>query len=216
MKNLNLNIRDLIFSSRCSLCGGRHCDKEPYLCYNCYKKISEKIKVCKVENLYYTTYYDRDIKRLVTSFKLKNRRYLGEVIGRLIEEKIKKIVLAEDVDLIIPVPISKKRKRSRGYNQVEDILKHVGIGYSTLKRVKNTLPMHSLLDKKLRKENVSGSFESELAVEGRNILIVDDIVTTGSTIREVIKTLEKNGRPRKVIVFTFALASTALVNDLSF
>jgi len=216
MKNLNLSIRDLIFSSKCSLCGERHCDKEPYLCYNCYRKISEKIGLNKRGNLYYATYYDRDIKKLITSFKLKNRRYLGELIGRLVEEKIAQVIEKENIEIIIPVPISMGRKRSRGYNQVEDILKAGGFDYLVLERVKDTLPMHNLLDEKLRKENVSGGFRSELAVEGKNLLIVDDIVTTGSTIREVIATLEKNGRSGKIVVFTFALASTAIVNDLSF
>ena len=61
-----------------------------------------------------------------------------------------------------------------------------------------------------------GSFEGSLSIEGRNILIVDDIVTTGSTIREVIRSLEKDGSSKKVVVFAFALANTALASDLAF
>ena len=96
MKNLNLNIRDLIFSSKCSLCGERHCDKEPYLCYNCYRKISEKIGLKRRKNIYYAAYYDRDMRKLIASFKLKNRRYLGDLIGRLIREKLTEVIKIED------------------------------------------------------------------------------------------------------------------------
>lgn len=216
MKNLNQSIRDIMFSSKCSVCGREHSDKRPYLCYYCYNKINKKIRLNKKGNLYYVTYYDRDIKKLLASFKLKRRRYLGEIIGDLTKEKIQLVMAKEGIDTVIPVPVNKARKRERGYNQVEDILEYAGIRYEKLTRVKNTMPMHSLLDEKLRKENVSGSFESGLSVRGRNILIVDDIVTTGSTIREMVKTLEKNGSPKKIVVFTFALASTALAGDLSF
>jgi len=216
MKNLNRNIRDLIFSSKCSICGERHCDKEPYLCYNCYKKIAKKIRIHRKGNLYYTTRYDGDIKKLISSFKLRKRRYLGAVIGRLVEEKLKLILAEEEIDIVIPVPISSARRRSRGYNQVEDILDYAGVEYKRLRRIKDTQPMYKLKDEELRKENVLGSFEGRLSVEGRNILIVDDIVTTGSTIREVVKSLEKDGNSKKVVVFAFALANTALASDLSF
>lgn len=216
MKNLSQSIRDIFFSSKCSLCGKNYSEKRPYLCYHCYNKISAKVNLNKKGNLYYITYYDRDIKKLLTSFKLRRRRYLGEIIGSLIKEKLLTVIEQEEIEVVVPVPVSKARRRERGYNQVEDILEYAGIGYERLKRVKNTMPMHSLLDEKLRKENVLGSFESGLSVKGRNILIVDDIVTTGSTIKEVIASLEKNGRSKKIVVFTFALANTALASDLSF
>jgi len=216
MKSLNRSIRDLIFSSKCSICGERHCDKDPYLCYNCYEKIAKKIKLHRKGNLYYTTYYDRDIKKLITSFKLRKRRYIGMFIGRLVEEKLRSIVEKEEIDLVIPVPVSSARRRDRGYNQVEDILEHAGIPYKRLKRIRDTQPMHKLKDERLRRENVLGSFEGSLSIEGRNILIVDDIVTTGSTIRELVKSLEKDGSSKKVVVFAFALANTALASDLAF
>ena len=216
MKNLSQSIRDIFFSSKCSLCGKNHSEKRPYLCYHCYNKISSKINLSKKGHLYYVTYYDRDIKKLLASFKLRRRRYLGEIIGSLIKEKLLAVIEQEEIEVVVPVPVSKARRRERGYNQVEDILEYAGVGYERLKRVKNTMPMHSLLDEKLRKKNVLGSFESGLSVKGRNILIVDDIVTTGSTIKEVIASLEKNGRSKKIVVFTFALANTALASDLSF
>lgn len=216
MKSLNRSIRDLIFSSKCSICRERCCDKDSYLCYNCYEKIAGKIKLHRRGNLYYTTYYDRDIKKLIASFKLKRRRYIGVFIGKLVGDLLRSIVKEEEIDIVIPVPVSSARRRERGYNQVEDILEHAGIAYKRLKRIRNTQPMHKLKDEKLRRENVLGSFQGSLSIEGRNILIVDDIVTTGSTIKEVISSLERDGSSKKVVVFAFALANTALASDLAF
>lgn len=216
MKNLNLSIRDLVFSSKCSLCRARHCDKEPYLCYNCYKKIEGKINLQKKEDVYYVTHYDDEIKRLITSLKLRRRRYLVKLIGRLIRRELLEVIEKEKIDIVIPVPVSSARERDRGYNQVEEILDYIGVEYKRLKRVKNTLPMHSLKNEKLRVKNILGSFESKISVKGKRILIVDDIVTTGSTIREVVKSLEEDGSSKKKVVFTFALARTALASDLAF
>lgn len=168
------------------------------------------------KNIYYLTAYDTEIKRLISAFKLRNRRYIGELLGGFIKDPLERVIDEEEIDLVIPVPVSRDRKRSRGYNQVEDILTCAGIGFERVMRIRDTKPMHSLLDEKLRKENVSGSFKSQVDIANKNILIVDDIVTTGSTVRELIRALEAQGKARKIIVFTFALAKTAFVNDLTF
>lgn len=214
MKNLNQSFRRFFFSSKCSICRQEHYEKHSYICYNCYERIKKKIALNKIENIYYTCYYDRDIKKLIASLKLNGRRYLSKEVAKLITPLIEEVIEKEEIDLVIAVPISKKRLRDRGFNQVEEILKESNIDYSSLKRIRDTQPMHGILNKKQREINVKDSFSSSLKVEDRNILIVDDIVTTGSTIRELIKTLD--GQPKNITVFTFSIAKTAMANSIAF
>ena len=83
------------------------------------------------------------------------------------------------------------------------------IEYQKIERVKDTKHMYELLDSKSRKENIYNAFKNEkLNIEGKNILIVDDIVTTGSTIREIIKELKKMGKPKEIYVFSIAMAKS--------
>lgn len=216
MKSLNLNIRDIFFSSKCVFCGEKADREHKYLCHRCYKNLKNKIFFRNHDNFYYIFDYDRDIKRLISFFKFKNRRYMSEILGDLVGKYLKDIIEAEKVEAVIPVPISINRKRERGFNQVEDILKYLEIPYESVKRVKNTKPMHRLLDEGLREKNIENSFESGIEVEGKTILVVDDIVTTGSTVRELIKSLKFSGKPEKILVFSLAAAKTAQNNKVSF
>ena len=85
-------------------------------------------------------------------FKLQNRRYISQILGDLTGKYLKEIIKYEKIDIVVPVPINIKRKRERGFNQVEDILEYLKIPYESVKRIKNTRPMHQLLDEDLRKE----------------------------------------------------------------
>lgn len=216
MKSLNLNIRDFFFSNDCIFCSEKSQEKYRYLCHECYKNLERKRSLRNVGNFYYIFDYDRDIKRLIGFFKLKNRRYISQIFGDLTGKYLREIISFEKVDMVIPVPISIKRKRERGFNQVEDILEYLKIPYESVRRVKNTLPMHQLLDEELRKENIKNSFASSLEVKGKTILVIDDIVTTGSTVRELTKILKSCGEPKKIVVFSLAAAKTAVNNKVSF
>lgn len=216
MKSLNLNIRDFFFSNDCVFCSEKSEEKYRYLCHKCYKKLERKISLRNSGNFYYIFDYDRDIKRLIGFFKLQNRRYISQIFGDLTGKYLKEIIKFEKIDVVIPVPISIKRKRERGFNQVEDILEYLKIPYESVERVKNTRPMHQLLDEELRKENIKNSFESNLKVHGKRILVIDDIVTTGSTVRELTKILKSCGEPKKILVFSLAAAKTAVNNKVSF
>lgn len=67
--------------------------------------------------------------------------------------------------------------------------------------------MYELLDSESRKKNIYNAFKNrDLDLEGKNILIVDDIVTTGSTIREMIKEIEKIGSPNEIYIFSLAVS----------
>ena len=116
-----------------------------------------------------------------------------------------------NIDYIIPVPLHIKRESERGYNQAGYIAKEVAKEFNKeyypniLRRVKNT-KAQSGLARGDRQSNIKDAFKVEWkeCIEGKNILIVDDVITTGGTVRECSKVLKENGAKK---VFVLALAT---------
>ncbi len=205
-RNFVQSIKNLVFSRRCPICK-KISQENNYICNECYYLLKKKGKIKNIENYYYLYYYNEEIKRLIADFKLENRRGLGKELAYLIKVPLKNLLLEKKIDVILPVPISKEREKERGFNQVEELLDNCKIEYQRIRREKNTKHMYELLDSKSRKENIYNAFKNEkLNIEGKNILIVDDIVTTGSTIREMIKEIEKLGTPKEIYIFSLAVS----------
>jgi ComF family protein len=119
----------------------------------------------------------------------------------------------KDIDHIIPVPLSRTRHRSRGYNQAaliaKPISKHLSIPYKpdALLRIRDTSSQVGL-NAKEREKNVLDAFVGDKAINtGKKVLVIDDITTTGSTLNECAKVLKKAGAKE---VFCFTLARTPL------
>jgi ComF family protein len=115
--------------------------------------------------------------------------------------------LAAAADLIIPVPLHPRRLRQRGFNQallLAQAFPGVPLGRETLVRVRHTVPQVDLKPKE-RRDNVKGAFAVPEAaqVQGANVLLIDDLYTTGSTVRECAKVLRRAGALR-VDVLTVA------------
>lgn len=122
----------------------------------------------------------------------KLAKHLGERLGSNLK------VLNIKFNAVIPVPLHPKRKKQRGYNQAEEIAKGIGIildvsvNNKLLTRIKNTKTQTNK-DKDLREQNISNAFCLNKKVKNypQNILLVDDVITTGATINECLKTLNK-------------------------
>lgn len=121
------------------------------------------------------------------------------------------LVLCQDVDVVIPVPLSPQRAADRGFNQAEVIASTVGkvihkpIDTVSLIRTKHS-PMHrAAMDKKARESSVENAFSvvRRRLITDKNILLVDDIFTSGATASNCAKALKTNGA-RSVKVFTLA------------
>lgn len=141
--------------------------------------------------------YNGAVVDAVHSFKYCGKVILGRPLGRLLAGTIN-LPLAPQA--VIPVPLHKKRLRERGFNQAlllaREVARHLGarVDYTNLKRLKNTAQQVQLKTEE-RRENVKGAFilERPGEVEGRTVLLIDDVYTTGATIMECAKVLKKAG-----------------------
>jgi len=179
-------LRGVLFKNR-DIISGRELVGEGIVSEETESRLENLKKLRKLNNIYYIWDYNEEFKKLIFSYKYNRKKSLAKLIARLIEEEFKFIIQKEKIDFIVSVPINKKRENERGYNQVDEILKQLNVNYVEIKRIKNTEKMHKLLNEKLRKENIRGSFriESDFDFKNKKILLVDDIITTGATLKEI-------------------------------
>ncbi len=221
MKKVKNFLLDLIFPKFCY-----GCQKQgSYLCQDCQSILNvneyhQPFKTEYLDDLYFSiayktsgsSYQDRLIHLLIHKFKYYP--FVRELSQPLSDLIINHFQLSEKPTpfnnkefLIVPVPSSQKRKKWRGYNQAEEIANHLS-SYLKIKMINNILikkketPFQSQLNQKEREENILDSFQSKTKIK-KNILLVDDVYTTGATINECAKTLKKSGA-KKVIALTIA------------
>lgn len=193
-------------------------------CNFCGKRLEQDtICSCRLEedNLFYSKAYSACeykgiIRNRLLDFKFSNRKGLSKVFAGLIIRKLQ-MTNEKTFDIIISVPIHEVKFEKRGYNQSELISEHIAKYYLkplVKKNLVKTRETHtqSKLHKKDRVQNIKNAFEIILKEEviGKNILLIDDILTTGSTVNECSKVLMQNGA-KEVIVATVATGKT--LND---
>ncbi len=115
----------------------------------------------------------------------------------------------DSVDIVIPVPLHRRRYAERGFNQAEEIAKvlsrELNIEMQNVLIRKNATKQQAKLHKKEREQNVSGAFELQqgIDVQNKHILLVDDVFTTGSTLSECARVIKEHGAT-EVRAFTLA------------
>jgi len=133
--------------------------------------------------------YEPPISDWIKALKFGERFELARGLGRLFRRFAG---FLPEADLVVPVPLGKKRLRARGYNQ-SALLARFMFGRrpsEVLLRIKDTLPQAELSEKERRK-NVKGAFaiRPEVDVSGRRVVLVDDVLTTGATVEECARVL---------------------------
>jgi ComF family protein len=140
--------------------------------------------------------YEFPADALVHSLKFRGELALAPLLAGLLAPRI-----GEDaVDLIVPVPLSGARLRSRGYNQAMEIARHLGravLEPALCERTHDARPQMELPYDE-RRRNVRGAFRCRRALIGARVAVVDDVMTTGATLDEMARTLKSAGATRVV------------------
>jgi ComF family protein len=156
--------------------------------------------------------YEGVLKDIILLFKFNGKKVLGEKLAYFAYRVLKANKKLLNSEIIIPVPLHPKREKERGFNQSE-ILGYELARLTNKKFIKNVLikikntPPQSILDFKERRKNVKGVFlvKNNSFIYKKNILLIDDVYTSGFTIIECSKVLKKAGA-KEIFAFTLAQA----------
>ena len=215
---------DLIFPRHCHVCGEVLSRQEQDLCLNCLYKLPkvEKMHLDEIEKVFWGKfnitsatsyiYYRKEspYNRLLHKMKYGNRPEIGYRMAKMAAESLMESGFFDGIEAIVPLPLSKKKKRERGYNQCDYIaegLSHI-TGIPVLKdcvmrNKSNETQTHKTRDE--RWKNVEGIFSltKPEQIEGKHILLIDDILTTGATLTNCAIAIQQ-GCNCKISVFTLA------------
>lgn len=187
-KNLNF----LSNSNTCKICGTK-LTGIGNLCERC---VSNQYKSFKLARAVFE--YKGEIVNAIHNLKFNNKRYIAKPLSNILFDYFSHSTEFEDTDIIIPVPLHKTRLKQRGYNQTELMLENFKENYNVccdaVIRTKQTESQRTK-DAKERFENMKNCFEvvKPEIIKHKNILIVDDVFTTGATCSSLSKTLLQSG-----------------------
>lgn len=208
---------NIIYPSCCLICGKY--SKDIY-CNNCKKILENKLKVTIVNRKNKSDYYEKHIylfdykekiRNLILDYKFNDKSYLYKLFSKIIIKNEKIYGILKNYDIIISVPIHKKRKNKRGYNQSELIAKEIAKSIKEISfenkiiiKEKNNIEQSSL-NKKQRSKNVKNVYNviNKQKILNKKIILFDDIYTTGNTVNEISKLLKQNGA-KEILVLTIA------------
>ena len=192
------------------------------LCNKCRNKLKKEYKFERddyntdisknfIEHYYFFKYKNL-IREQILGIKFNEKAYNCQTLSYFLENMKKSFEKLKKYDIIIVVPVSKKRQKDRGYNQTEIIAQkiskilNINIKKHILYKTKNTVPQ-STLNKEQREENAKDAYIAKNCkkIANKRILLIDDIYTTGSTVNECAKTLIDSGIEKEQIgVLTIA------------
>jgi competence protein ComFC len=215
MKAIAKNFLNLIYPMHCLGCETPlEATSELHLCERCIVSINHNaMPPSGLDDLpvmaYSACLYDGSLKELVHRFKYKGKTVLAGIFSKLMIDYIRENLEIADVDLATVVPLHKERLKMREFNQslllASPISKEFSITLAnTLEKKHKTRYQNELL-KSERLKNLDGAFSIRPGadIKDKNILLIDDIMTTGSTLGECAKTL-LNGGAKNVKCFTLA------------
>ena len=166
------------------------------------------------KKIYCAGVYSKNLQKLIRGLKYHNQRDLAYYLAKFMAEYFSKITDKKDFE-VVPVPIYHKRERKRKYNHMslvaDEFAKMSGyeVREELITRVKDTKAQYKLT-KEERKINLKDAFKADKSLyNGENLLVIDDILTTGSTLHEIIAEFRKNGI-EKITCFTTSCTAAHL------
>ena len=215
---------ELIFPRHCCVCGEVLSHQEQDICLNCLYKLPkiEKIHQSELEKAFWGRfdiervaayiYYQKEspYNRLLHKMKYGNHPEVGYRLATMAADRLMQEGFFDGIDAIVPLPLSKKKRRQRGYNQCDYIAE--GLSQTTgipvlkdcvVRNKSNETQTHKTRDERWR--NVEGIFSlaNPGLIEGKHILLIDDILTTGATLTNCAIAI-KQGCNCRISVFTLA------------
>ena len=207
---------DVLFPQVCGICGKPSGNS---LCKKCEILLERQSKFEIYENdslenyfhehLYFFK-YDGIIRKIILNYKFNDKAYLYRTISNFLIKNKEFCEKVKSYDIIMPVPISKKRFKERGYNQSLLIAKYIAqnlkidLENNCLYKHKNIIEQ-SKLNKEDRQHNIQGVYtlKNGSILTNKSILLIDDIYTTGSTVNECSRVLQQ-AKPNKIGVLVLA------------
>lgn len=205
LKNILTDVMHLFYPHICTGCGSDLINKKSLLCLNCINELPhtnfalhennpiEKIFTgrIKIKAAHSEFYFSKGhlVQHLIHQLKYKNNKEIGYYLGEIMGNSLLKSNRFSNIDYLIPLPLFADKEFKRGYNQAEIICQ--GIHLSTqipvmLNNVVRKLPTETQTRKHRaeRWENVDGSFSinNPASLKDKNVLLVDDVITTGATL----------------------------------
>ena len=192
-------LSDLLFPPKCILCGKLLNKDETDLCRGCRAEAPEFPKsaaqLSVLDSWASVWYYEGYIRESLHRFKFRRARHYALGYGRMLAMKLLR-EHPEGFDVLTWIPISPIRKLKRGYDQVELLAKAVGVDLAmepvrTLRKIRNNPPQSGITGYAQRKANVLGVYRAvnPEQIRGKRVLLLDDIITTGSTASEAARVL---------------------------
>lgn len=208
---------DLLYPPFCCNCG----KIGTYLCPNCYQTINFiplplaiDLEPNYLNSVYVTAHYEGALKKLIKTYKYKSVKDIGRLLSKLIWYS----TTLPKVDLVTYVPINKKKLSKRGFNQTEIIAKQLALLMEVpcipiLTKIGKYNSQASMESKEDRLNNLKGTFiiskQFSKYIKNNNIhkiesvLIIDDVITTGTTLNEAARVIKESGIKQ---VYGFAIA----------
>ena len=220
------NLFKLLFPSLCNGCNSLLIKNEKTLCASCIHNLpytnNHLLENNETKNKFYglinlefacsmlTFTQDGIVQEMIHQLKYKNRQEIGSYLGLIYAPTIRNLIQKHNIDFIVPVPLHPKKLKKRGYNQVttfcEALSKELEIPIHTtiLLRTKNALTQ-TKKNKEGRQAMILKSFEvsNSNQFQNKHFLLIDDVITTGSTIESCARAL-LNIPNTKVSVITIA------------
>ncbi|OGR57103.1 MAG: hypothetical protein A3I11_08680 [Elusimicrobia bacterium RIFCSPLOWO2_02_FULL_39_32] len=197
--------------------------QKPY-CENCHFQLSEKKDVCfncSEEKPYFqlsrsSTLFTHPVKNLIHDFKYRGKESLAHDFAQMLVQSYKNFPIFNQIEAILPVPLHKKTLKNRGYNQAKLLAQNF---LTLLKNERKELPLiedhvlirakltssQTLLSRQERFKNMKDAFQVQdsIPILSKNILLIDDVTTTGATLNACAKILIEKGA-NNVLALTVA------------
>lgn len=209
----------------CPICRSRLAENKKICRHSYYYNDGDNNGKNKKRSFYYFlaaagNYDDPILQNLIHYFKYRSFESIAPILGEIIIKYLSNLsfVRCQMSYVVVPIPLHSNRERERGFNQAkllaEIIARHFNLPIiNSLKRIKNNEPQAKIKGLEKRAENISGCFKIDPhanfdigvknSIKGKNIILVDDVFTSGATINEAVKILKESGA-KKIIALVLA------------